>query len=184
MSKLEKVGTAADTEQSNNYASPPSYGAAPGTSLSPEDLDQLNSAFSSLNLPQIAYEVTPDTCLAHLKLLFAFQSLKETIGYTDGLWEIYDSRLFPNRKNGAGASEKAEGLDDQTKKNLALLREKRWAIYVTRAVDRYESWWHSVPKNPLTEDDMSEESDKYTHFTRETPSAFSWNGDILPPLGK
>lgn len=177
MGKPEKAETVADTGHSNGDAAPPSYNAT-----TPEDVDQLNLAFFSLQVPMVANVVTADTCLAHLKLLFAFQNLKEAIGYTDGLWQIYDSRLFPKTK-GTGALQDTDKLDDETKKNLSLLREKRWALYVARAANRYETWWNSFPKNPLTENDMSEDTTKYTRFPPNLESESPWESTMLPPLG-
>lgn len=187
MGRIEKDNSVTAVGQSFEDAAPPSYTAQPASSsLSPEDVEQLNSAFSSLNLPVVAQDVTPDTCLAHLKLLFAFQTLKETIGFADGLWGIYDSRVFPSRKD-ASTWQDNEKLDDETKRSLALLREKRWALYVARAADRYESWWNSFYRNPLTEIDMGEDTDKYNGFFPKDLSNANdhfWKSDQLPPLGK
>ncbi|KAI8954979.1 hypothetical protein F4801DRAFT_587161 [Xylaria longipes] len=186
MGKLEKGETIADTVHSDNDPAPPSYNAPASTSMSPDDVEQLNSAFQSLEVPLIAELVTVDTCLAHLKLLFAFQNLKEVVGYNDGLWDIYDSRVSPDRK-GADVSQENEKLDDEIKKNLPLLREKRWALYVARAVDRYEAWWNSFPKLPLTEGDMVEISPKYVDFPWTPPSdpaRLARKRNVLPPLGK
>ncbi|GAW11623.1 hypothetical protein ANO14919_009700 [Xylariales sp. No.14919] len=181
MGKPEKTETSADTGQSNADA-PPSYNAPPTTTLSPEDINQLNLAFSSLEVPLVAKTVTAETCLAHLKLLFAFQTLKEAVGYTDGLWQIYDSRVFPAGK-GTSISQDTAKLDDKTKENLSLLREKRWALYVARAAERYEAWWDSFPKNPLVEADMCEDTAKYTTFSTKPPLKDRWKVK-LPPLGK
>lgn len=174
MGKLKKAEKAEETtraERSDDDAAPPSYDAAAATNLSPEDINQLNSAFSSLNVPLIAEGVTVDTCLAHLKLLFAFQTLKEAVGYTDGLWQIHDSQVSP----------------DEEGKNLSLLREKRWALYVARAAHRYEAWWNSFPKDPLTEDHMFADTPNYTRFASDSPSdlaTFAKRSDMLPPIGK
>ncbi|KAI1735896.1 hypothetical protein F4680DRAFT_452558 [Xylaria scruposa] len=165
-------------------AAPPSYNALPATSMSPGDVEQLNSAFQSLDIPLNSKQVMVDTCLAHLKLLFAFQNLKEAIGYTDGLWQLYDSQLFSGR-TGADILQDNERLDDETKKNLSLLREKRWALYVARAVDRYVAWWDSFPKSPLTEGDMCVHNAKYTGFVSNSPSnlaRFTSESNVLPPL--
>ncbi|TGJ78484.1 hypothetical protein E0Z10_g10278, partial [Xylaria hypoxylon] len=180
MGKPEKVDSVADTAQSDADAAPPSYNATLATNMSPEDVDQLNLAFSSLEVPLVAETVTADICLAHLKLLFAFQSLKEAVGYTDGLWQIHDSRVFPAGK-GTGGLQDTDKLDDETKKNLSLLREKRWALYVARAADRYEAWWNSFPKNPLLEQDMAEDTAKYTSFASKPPIKNPWKVE-LPPL--
>lgn len=171
MGKLQKVEETRSAEQSDGDVAPPSYNAAAATGLSPEDIEQLNSAFASLDLPLIAEGVTVDTCLAHLKLLFTFQNLKEAVGYTDGLWEMYDSQVSP----------------DKDGKNLSLLREKRWALYVARAAHRYESWWNSFPKDPLTEDHMVADNPHYTRFASDAPpdlATFAARSDMLPPIGE
>lgn len=171
MGKLEKVEETTRAEQSDGDAAPPNYNDATATSLSPEDIDQLNSAFSSLNVPLIAEGVTVDTCLAHLKLLFAFQTLKEAVGHTDGLWQIYDNQVSPDKEG----------------KNLSLLREKRWALFVARAADRYEAWWDSFHEDPLTEDHMFADTPDYTRFASDAPfdlTTFAKRSDMLPPLGK
>ncbi|KAK5634944.1 hypothetical protein RRF57_010656 [Xylaria bambusicola] len=176
-----EVQAVTDIGQPDGYVAPPSYDAAHGTGISTEDIEQLNVAFSSLNVPLVAKSVTEDTCLAHLKLLFAFQNLKEAVGYTDGLWQLYDSRVLPKTEE-PNASQDINSLDDETKKNLSLLREKRWALYVARAVDRYEAWWSNFQKNYLTEDDMAEDTDKYTRFASNPPSGNGWKSFMLPPL--
>ncbi|KAI1175598.1 hypothetical protein F4777DRAFT_598479 [Nemania sp. FL0916] len=183
MGKLEKAQAMAGTEQSNGDVAPPSYNAAPAENMSPEELEQLNSAFASLQIPPVVRQITADTCLAHLKLLFAFQNLKEAVGYTDGLWEIHDSQAFANGGD-AHALKNTEKIDDETQKKLSLLREKRWTLYVARAVRRYEVWWKSFSQDPLTEDDMQADSHKYSRFASHTPDVadFGWKSDMLPPL--
>lgn len=158
--------------QGQRQDAPPAYTSE---NLPPEVIGELNAAFSSLDLEIKSTTVTPDMCLAHLKLLNAFQNLKEDIGYTDGLWQIYNSRaLAPNvRVNGA------EG--EQPEKLLAMLREKRWALYLARAVDRYEAWWDTFAADPITEEDLVENSPKFSGFVE---SAFSQQPRRLPPIGK
>ncbi|KAH8194952.1 hypothetical protein TruAng_010893 [Truncatella angustata] len=159
-------------------SAPPAYtpvaGAPPPTGppkqLSEKELDALNAAFSALNLPTVAQKVDENTCLAHLKLLATFHNLKEDVGYTDGLWNIFDSRA--NRHDDPKSEPGAV---------LAKLREKRWAIYVTRAVDRYEAWWNTMPSDPLTNDEMTANSPKHGDFVNsETP--LKWTPEMLPPL--
>ncbi|KAI1880428.1 hypothetical protein JX265_002049 [Neoarthrinium moseri] len=110
---------------------------------------------------------TVDTCLVHLKLLRAFEQLKSKIGYTDGLWEIWDSRALGNVEV------------------LAKLREKRWALYVARAVDRYQAWWKSFVPDMLTEKDILKRSpegnpSRYAQFAA-AHEPMRWTKDILPP---
>lgn len=151
---------------------PPAYTSA---ALSPETIGELNAAFSSLDLASISDTVTQDTCLAHLKLLHTFQNLKEDVGYTDGLWQIYNSRaLVPNVPVDGNEGENPERL-------LAMLREKRWALYLARAVDRYEAWWNTFPADPLREQDLVENSPKFAGFVEyDSPQQLHY----LPPIGK
>ncbi|KAI1374192.1 hypothetical protein F4677DRAFT_172911 [Hypoxylon crocopeplum] len=146
-----------------------------------QSIDELNSAFSSLTLSSWTAGVTPDTCLAHLKLLAAFQNLKEDVGYTDGLWGLYDSRILSQRDKQSKAVENGLKLDDETGKRLAGLREKRWALFVARAVDRYEAWWSKLSKTYLTQDNMQSNSDRYNTFTYKSVP-LEWAENILPPL--
>ncbi|KAI0198550.1 hypothetical protein F4808DRAFT_451932 [Astrocystis sublimbata] len=184
MGKQEQVEAAADAAQWHQATAPPSYDTPSAINTTDEAVEQLDEAFRNLSLLLIADDVTEDTCLAHLKLLFAFQNLKEAVGYNDGLWQIHDSHLFSQEK-GADPLHGKEKLDGITEKDLALLREKRWALYVARAAERYEAWWDSFPKAPLTERDMSEDTPRYTQFATARPSdlaTFTREGYVLPPL--
>lgn len=110
----------------------------------------------------------PDTCLAHLRLLHAFDKLKQSIGYQDGLWNIWDNR----------ASASGNHIDV-----LSELREKRWAVFLARAVDRYGEWWQSLGLSMLKESQMMEENgERYERFVQGRPLA--WTRNDLPPLGE
>ena len=106
---------------------PPSYTAS-ATQEPPPDI---STAFTNLNLQEpsaLAQTPTPDECLAHLKLLEAFHSLREDVYQHDGLFGIYDSF--------ATASTEQEQTQE-----LAKIREKRWQVYVSKANKRFEAWW-------------------------------------------
>jgi hypothetical protein len=109
------------------------------------------------------------TLTAHLRLLHAFDALKSSIGYRNGLWSINDSRA-------AG-----DGED-----KLARVREKRWAVYLARAADRYAAWWESFVADRLLESDMlkggPDSSEKYGNFLKG--DGMGWTAEMLPPLGK
>lgn len=195
----------ADVDTSNLQAPPPAYAAAASngepsidaSSSAPRsgpgahnhnDVD-ISAAFSNLSLNSSSDE-TPevDTCLAHLKLLFAFQSMKEDVGYTDGLWNIWDSRadldveLSPTDREALGAQSQKTLSDGERKLKLSKIREKRWALFVARAVDRYESWWASLPQLMMREDDMNEAIPSiYNVFVTENKT-FPWASHMLPPL--
>ncbi|KAJ6783587.1 hypothetical protein PWT90_08463 [Aphanocladium album] len=135
------------------------------------------------------FDVTESRCLAHLKLLHALQAMKEDVGYTDGLWGIWDSSVM----DGKGLVIDSEELESDKEKTqlteaegkqmmMSKLREKRWAIFVARAVDRYEAWWNSQDITMLTEDDMSvQDGDNYMRYP-STNRKFAWRMSNLPPL--
>ncbi|GKT79299.1 alpha-ketoglutarate-dependent sulfonate dioxygenase [Colletotrichum tofieldiae] len=153
-------------------APPPAYGAAPDTHPSgPQDL---SAALGALNLDASPPGTDPrddpneDTCLAHLRLLTAFHRLKSETGYRDGLWEIWDSRAQVSNASSATSSSNSKaaaaaadgGAGSLNTDVLVKLREKRWAVYVGRAADRYAAWWRSFVPDMLLESDMVEPSEE------------------------
>lgn len=155
------------------------------------DVD-VSAAFSNLSLSSAPKDPDADTCLAHLKLLFAIQSMKEDVGYTDGLWNIWDNRAEAGFSSSDGANSVSEEVDlglkkpptpeEEKKIVLSKIREKRWALFVARAVDRYEAWWNSFNKSMLHEADMYEKAGaNYANFT-ETMHLLAWDETMLPPL--
>lgn len=188
-------------------APPPAYAAAPGNGESsidtpypppalpdPKDVDvdvDISAAFSNLTLDSKPKDPDVNTCLAHLKLLFAIQALKEDVGYTDGLWNLWDSRADLDSElqtldtDGAyppGFRAQDATREDKQKLYLSKIREKRWALFVARAVDRYEAWWASLPQVQLREADMTTAaSTNYEDFVDEK-NLWPWTTDTLPPL--
>jgi hypothetical protein len=144
---------------------------------------------------------TPEHCLAHLKLLEAFYALKDEVAYTDGAFSIFDSRA-------PGTEESIAGDEQATRKRLealAQIREKRWALFVTRAVDRFEVWWAKMlaPMDEAASRDPGVGAGflgRLTTAVMTTPQAFenfvgssmlgsqpkewTWTADMLPPLGE
>lgn len=177
---------------------PPAYsanesGSFPGRteSLPTVEVD-ITAAFSNLELePDISErKLTVDTCLAHLKLLHACHNLKEEVGYSDGLFGLYDSRATDDASDldlDTIHVQKSVKPEETDKINLALskIREKRWALFVARAVDRYEAWWKTIQgPNSLTEDTMADPvSDLYSYFPVISASPQGLRDDMLPPLG-
>lgn len=138
-------------------------------------------------------EPDPESCLVHLKFLHALQSLKEDVGYTDGLWNIWDTRADHESPEWADVlpklterSKTAQSPDAAKKMRLSKLREKRWVIFVARAVDRYEAWWKSLSNGQhdyLTEAQMAlRDYYKYDKFAKRAPPSLS-DQTSLPPLG-
>lgn len=152
---------------------PPSYAPEyPSTNEGPS-AEELNAAFTSLNLEATSSFPTSDQCLAHLKLLSAFHVLKEDIQYTDGMFNLWDAKFefFDNR--------------DEL---LQKLREKRWALYVARATSRFEAWWLQILCNResskrIEGKEMVATNLPYVQFTQRG-KVQSWTPEMLPPLGE
>ncbi|PTB62030.1 hypothetical protein BBK36DRAFT_1172875 [Trichoderma citrinoviride] len=168
----------------------------PDDAANAERSEDINAQFTTLSFYRpsnehinLSYGIWEDTCLAHLKLLHAIQSMKEEIGYTDGLWNLWDSRgkwaLEDLRVEADWPTirmlEKTNSAT-VTKAGHSRLREKRWALFVARAVDRYEAWWNSlVETEMLTEQDMAApENPKYKRFPNG--HKLRWKAKMLPPL--
>lgn len=163
-----------------------------------EATDDINAAFTNLSFKSsitdhldIRYSISEDTCLAHLKLLHAIQSMKEEIGYTDGLWNLWNIRgkwAMDDLRADADWTmirtlEKSNSKT-VTRVGQSRIREKRWALFVARAVDRYEAWWNSlVESDMLTEEDMAD-PDSYRYKKFPTSRKLIWEEKMLPPLGE
>ncbi|KAM5355078.1 hypothetical protein ACJ41O_001724 [Fusarium nematophilum] len=169
-------------------SAPPSYQEVDASAAPADDVADL---FANLRIDPSPHNPDPDTCLAHLRLLFAFQNLKEDVGYTDGLWGIWDSRADGNMvvaDNGEVEERPgAEGdrPDDVEEKHKALskIREKRWALFVARAVDRYEAWWNSLTgERALRESDLDDEKSVAYDLFPVTDESSYWEKQSLPPL--
>jgi len=212
----EKPAAPAPTYQdstNDNTAPPPAYGDAviadgftgpPGAGGNAPGAADVTASFAALRLSDSPRDLPDaDTCLAHLKLLFALQSLKEDVGYMDGLWGLWDSRADDATARAAAADASASRSEkkdprigekdsaknparDESMAILSQLREKRWAVFLARAVDRYEAWWDSLPKRFLTVADMDSltESPYYTGFVKSAPPPQLFDETRMPPLGK
>ncbi len=142
-----------------NPAPPPAYQADP---------PDITAAFSTLKLEDTA-KPTPDQCIAHLKLLEAFHQLREDVATEDGLFGLRDDFV----PQGMGEQRHAEAL--------LKIREKRWAIYVSKAAKRFEKWWQ-VCVEPDAEM-LSQKAMAAEHFDTDRHPLF-FNTETLPPLGK
>ncbi|KAH7126011.1 hypothetical protein EDB81DRAFT_698486 [Dactylonectria macrodidyma] len=154
---------------------PPAYDDDENEVIDEQQETELNEAFYALELSPSPTAPTVDTCLAHLKLLSAFEELKIKVGNTNGLWEIWDSRSI--NPSGGASVDPAE--------ILVKLREKRWAVYVARAVDRYEAWWASFVPGMLRLASMMTTAeagdDTYEGFPSQS-KPINWTSETLPPL--
>ncbi|KAK3299773.1 uncharacterized protein B0H64DRAFT_351109 [Chaetomium fimeti] len=200
-SSRENPNTTTWFENYSDNGAPPAYTAQDRNNADPS----LTAAFDNLQLPTNPVNPEVDTCLAHLKLLFAFQWMKEDVGFTDGLWGLWDDlagpidpvlKRRPEKKPEKGAGNDGEAAapepsveEKMRNKNLEILseiREKRWALFVARAVDRYEAWWQAMAAmtgaSPLKERDMTPDSFAYTLFPFNIDGTVRWDENMLPPL--
>lgn len=160
--------------------------------------EDVNAAFLHLSFKSsitdhldIRYNISEDACLAHLKLLHAIQSMKEEVGYTDGLWNLWNDRgkwalddLRADADWPAIRMLEKSNAQTVTQVGQSRIREKRWALFVARAVDRYEAWWRSLVENDmLTEEDMAD-PDSYKFKKFPTSRRLVWEERMLPPLGE
>ena len=103
---------------------PPAYTTGNSVTEPPD----ITAAFPNLTLGSSVIP-EPDHCIAHLKLLEALHQHREDIALHDGLFNIWDSYVFSRYS------------DLERAKILTQIREKRWAIYIAKAVKRFECWW-------------------------------------------
>ena len=117
-----------------------------------EDSEYIKKQTDSLSL-QPSAQPTVDQCIAHLKFLHSLHILREDVATNDTLYDI----RAPNIPLKADADEQG------TATMRARVREKRWQVYVTRAVDRFEKWieccvpptLQGEPQTPLKTADLT-----------------------------
>ncbi|KAJ5808189.1 hypothetical protein N7474_009458 [Penicillium riverlandense] len=144
---------------------PPSYSQEQRLSLELPRLDLTRQLRDPL-----FYAVSTDQVVAHLKLLTVLADLRDTISNKDGLFGISDAA--------------AELLSEEAKAEAqARIREKRWAVYTARAVDRYTKWWQvGLPSShaPFTMTDVERED--YENQTTRCTTLVAWDVSNLPPI--
>jgi hypothetical protein len=123
-------------------APPPDY-QANHEAVAPPDYTAGFANLSILDTPTSAIP-TVDETIAHLKTLECFSRLRQSIASTDGLFGIDNAAIVQIARTCSMAN--GEGADEL----LPRLAEKRWAVYITRAVDRFHAWVSvAVPASPL-----------------------------------
>jgi hypothetical protein len=121
-------------------------------------------------------------CIAHLKLLEAFAQLREDVGNTDDLFGIVTPDVpLPSTD------------DPENTKALGHIRvrEKRWAVYVARAVERFQKWWdlcvpttmEGAPCEKLTGEVLCDQKGLLNVPKMGKPIVQLGSKDHLPPLG-
>ncbi|KAL2843479.1 hypothetical protein BJY01DRAFT_264211 [Aspergillus pseudoustus] len=156
-------GTKLDVERQSSDNGPPTYN---------QTTEQL-PAIPILNLSQDAgpakyTTVTHFECIAHLKFLAALSDLRDTITSMPNIFDIPDPT--------------APQFSTQINEAWALVKEKRWAVYTAKAVQRYTAWWnHSAPSSRQRLSVHEFTSSTYEDITA-CGDPISWTRDELPPL--
>lgn len=105
---------------------------------------------------------TATQCMTHLKLLHAFARLRREVGNTERLYGIEfeweeSGENVPDEEGTVGGKDGQPREVHATSGTTALvgrqeagmlaerMREKRWTVFVNKAVDRFEKWWESLP---------------------------------------
>ncbi|KAF2239651.1 hypothetical protein EV356DRAFT_513939 [Viridothelium virens] len=151
--------------------SPPAYD---------EELEHLNQQFDSLTLSPSALP-SVDHCIAHLKFLHSLHILREDVATNDALFDI----ASPHDALVAAAN------DNDVAKMRARVREKRWQVYVTRAVARFAVWMESCvpktrggkPQEPLRTADLAQSRLVTSNIALQgSPTGPVYSEQDLPPL--
>lgn len=154
---------------------PPSFVDDQTDQPPPYDVERL-----ALELPKLQFSAPPrfsshdpvqrDTVVAHLKLLAVLADLRDFISNDDGLFGLFDSE--------------ADKFPDSLNEAKAKIREKRWAVYTARAVDRYTQWWFTclpMSRPYITIKDL--ENSNYEEIVNCEMSVL-WSAERLPPIGE
>jgi hypothetical protein len=134
------------------------------------------SPLSNLSVQDLGSSLTStvsrDQCIAHLRLLSALADLRNAISKHDTLFGIDDCQAnqFPT--------------DYERTRALTHIQDKRWAVYVARAVDRFEFWWKSCVPQWLEARTTTTLLPAEAKRLIECPTRITWNSEILPPLGR
>jgi hypothetical protein len=165
----------------SSHADPPSYEVATNEAEPPPGIpEDLTARLANLDLHSRLKEkplITEDHCVAHLKLLEAFYRLRQDISERNGLFDIAEHDAVVH-----------DGCNKQTIKRAQRVREKRWEVYVARAVDRFQKWWEQCipatlngePSGPMTLKNLGAEGIEKI-ATMAVP--LQWSEEDLPPLG-
>lgn len=149
---------------------PPPKEESPPPSYNPEDLV---APLVNLNLSETSSQRPPseDQCIVHLKLLTALANLREDVSTAEGLFGLSDSMV--------------QGLSDADKQEvLPRIREKRWQVYVARAVERFRVWWETcLPSESRMLQQMDLSSQGMFHQVNLKGRPLRWGVDRTPPLG-
>lgn len=148
---------------------PPSYNQPDEPDLVVQ-LPQLKLKDEDVPLSEINQTVSRDQVVAHLKFLAVLADLRDFVSNSDGLFGLFDS----------AANEYPDSLNEAR----IRIREKRWAVYTARAVDRYQKWWSAclpMSRSVVTMQDLS--SSSYETIV-DCDTKVLWSVENMPPIGE
>lgn len=147
-------------------SNPPPYSSITEPIDEPPSYRQQNAAHrvSPDGFPRSEETVAIDECIIHLKFLSAIAKLRYFIKGTDKLFGIHDIEA----KNFADPRKQAQAA--------ARIQEKRWAVYVARAVDRFTVWWQTCLPSLNTS--------RISTLDSSSGTKIIWSANTMPPLGK
>ncbi|KAK5135942.1 hypothetical protein LTR08_004400 [Meristemomyces frigidus] len=136
----------------------------------------LTAGFSNLKIDTETQQPSELQCIAHLKVLECFYRLRQSVGSTDGLFGI-DNKVVT-------AANVSAHSDAEDGKNLCKLAEKRWAVYVARAVDRFDAWLSKLlpGANPVSVLTLKTEGPRGDVCEPIYGPALLFNKDNMPPV--
>lgn len=147
-------------------SNPPPYSSITEPIDGPPTYQQQNVShrLSRDGFPRSEEMLAIDECITHLKFLSAIAKLRYFIERTDKLFGIHDSE--------------AMNFADPRKQSQAAARiqEKRWAVYVARAVDRFAVWWQTCLPSLNTS--------HISTLNSSSEAKIVWSANMMPPLGK
>ncbi|KAG8533581.1 uncharacterized protein KY384_001321 [Bacidia gigantensis] len=167
---LTKDSPVPPTLEKNGLPTPPEDESPPPAyrQTAEEAPPDITAAFSNLNLASSDFP-TSDQCLAHLKFLETLYQLREDIETRDGLFGVKDS--FNLEHEGTEAHARV----------VSTIRQKRWAVYVSKAAQRFEKWWtHAVQPGAerLNGYNMTTQLSRFVYEGK----ALKFEAHDLPPL--
>ena len=149
-----------------DHSPPPAY-SSEAASINDSAPPDITAAFSNLNLTGSSFP-TPDQCIAHLKLLESFHQLREDVALRDCLFGIKDAFVPQDESK------------ERQAEILRMIREKRWAVYVAKAAQRFKSWWTLCVQPQATRTTQS--SSMVNEMAAD--KKLNFQAHDLPPLGK
>lgn len=142
-----------------NKEAPPTYEVAAEEAPPYNDDVSMTELFTKLDLGEVNPDRVPETgsIVCHLKLLEAFYCMRQKVESLKSLFATSD-------------------MDE----NIA--KERRWAVFVSRAVDRFEKWWNCLVVESLEPELLKVSNDKSKMPSRCPPRGKLIEPNKLPPL--